>query len=109
MAPPRRHPSTLPSSFPPVTLEKVPPETCPNCGADVPLNAHACPGCGADERTGWSERAHADNLGLPDDEFDYDDFVQEEFGGGRAKPRGLAWYWWAAAAVVLLGFLTFLF
>ena len=58
----------------------MPPEVCPNCGAEVPRNAKACPECGSDENTGWSETAYASNLGLPDEEFDYDEFVKEEFG-----------------------------
>ena len=77
-----------------------PPETCPNCGAEVPPTAKACPECGSDEKTGWSEKAHADNLGLPDEEFDYDKFVKEEFGGGQARPRGISWFWWVIAAIV---------
>ena len=56
------------------------PEICPNCGADVPRGARSCPECGADEKTGWSDSATADRLGIPDDNFDYDKFVQEEFG-----------------------------
>ena len=35
---------------------------------------------------------------LPDEEFDYDEFVKEEFGTGRAKPRGIHWLWWLTAA-----------
>ena len=73
------------------------PEICPNCGAEVPRNAKACPECGSDEQTGWSDRAQAQRLGLPDDEFDYDEFVKEEFGGPRVqrvKPRGIRWLWW---------------
>ena len=62
----------------------MPPETCPNCGADVPPKAKACPECGSDARTSWSEKAYADNLGLPDDEFNYDEFVEREFGKGKA-------------------------
>ena len=54
----------------------MPPETCPNCGADVPRNAKACPECGSDEKTGWSEDAGRDGLDLPDDEFDYEEFVK---------------------------------
>ena len=42
----------------------MPPEVCPNCGADVPRNAKACPECGSDEKTGWSETAYASNLGI---------------------------------------------
>jgi hypothetical protein len=73
----------------------------------VPRNAKACPECGADEKTGWSDNAYASNLGLPDDEFDYDEFVKEEFGGER-KPRGIAWLWWATALILILLFLFFL-
>jgi hypothetical protein len=84
------------------------PEVCPNCGAEVPPNAEACPECGSDEKTGWSEKAHADNLGLPDEEFDYETFVKEEFGAGRAKPRGLGWFWWGSALLLILALLFLL-
>jgi uncharacterized membrane protein YvbJ len=80
--------------------------TCPNCGAEVPRNAKACPACGSDEQTGWSEEARADGLGLPDQEFDYDDFVSREFGSGPKKPipRGIHWFWWLVAVVLALMF-----
>ena len=58
----------------------MPPETCPNCGAEVPPKARDCPECGADEQTGWSEAARTDGLDLPDQNFDYGDFVKHEFG-----------------------------
>jgi hypothetical protein len=77
------------------------PDICPNCGAEVPPNAKACPGCGSDEKTGWSETAYADNLNLPDEEFDYDEFVKEEFGSGAAKPRGIRWLWWLVALLLV--------
>ena len=82
------------------------PEVCPNCGAEVPRNAKACPECGSDEKTGWSETAYASSLGLPDEKFDYDEFVKEEFGAGRAKPRGTGWFWWVIAllAAILVSF-----
>ena len=85
----------------------MPPETCPNCGADVPRNAKACPGCGADEKTGWSDSAYADNLGIPDENFNYDEFVKEEFGTVRVKPRGIHWLWWLTALILILLFLFF--
>jgi hypothetical protein len=87
----------------------VSPEVCPNCGAEVPRNAKACPECGSDEKTGWSEKAYADNLNLPDEEFDYDNFVKEEFGGTQAKPRGISWIWWVVAMLLVLLFLFFYF
>jgi hypothetical protein len=78
----------------------MPPEICPNCGAEVPPRAKACPECGADEQTGWSEAARVDGLDLPDENFDYNDFVKREFGGPSAVPRGIHWFWWAMALVV---------
>jgi uncharacterized membrane protein YvbJ len=82
-----------------------PPEICPHCGADVPPNAKACPECGSDETTGWSEDTERANLGLPDENFSYDEFVKEEFGGKQVKPRGIHWVWWLVAVFLLLIFL----
>ncbi len=77
------------------------PETCPNCGADVPAGARACPQCGADERTGWSDEAYASGLGLPDESFDYEDFVKRELGPtSKRLPYGIRWYWWLVAIIV---------
>ena len=83
----------------------MPPEICPQCGAEVPPRAKACPGCGSDETTGWSEAAHRENLGLPDEDFNYDDFVQREFTGTKPVPHGLAWYWWLVAIFLVAVFL----
>ena len=81
----------------------VTPEICPNCGAEVPPKARACPECGADEETGWSERAAAQRLGLPDDEFNYNEFVKEEFGGTKRPARPpIGWFWWVVALVLLI-------
>ena len=74
---------------------------CPNCGAELPPNARACPECGSDEKTGWSEKARYDALDLPDEDFDYQDFVEREFGGVKPVPRGLHWLWWLVAVLVL--------
>jgi len=85
----------------------MPPDICPNCGAEVPPKAKACPECGADEKTGWSDAARADGLDLPDEHFDYDDFVKREFGDKSPVPRGIHWFWWVVALVVAAAFLTF--
>jgi len=78
---------------------------CPNCGAEVPPKARCCPECGSDEQTGWSEQAHAGGLDLPEEQFDYGDYVQREFGKEGPVPRGFHWFWWVIAMVVLAGFL----
>ena len=86
------------------------PEICPNCGAEVPRKARACPECGADEATGWSEKAGASGLDLPDENFDYDDFVKRELEPKKSPvPRGIRWFWWVAAIAVLAAFLIGLF
>lgn len=80
------------------------PESCPNCGAEVPPRARACPECGADEATGWNDRAEEQRLGISDpDDFDREAWEREEFG--PAKRPGLAWYWLVAGVLVLVGLL----
>ena len=55
-------------------------------GAEIPRNAKACPECGSDEKTGWSEEARAGGLDLPDENFDYDEFVATEFSKEKPIP-----------------------
>ena len=83
------------------------PDVCPNCGVLLPRAIKACPECGSDEKTGWSERACADNLGLPDEEFNYDEFVRAEFSPSLARPPGIHWLWWFTAAILVILFLIF--
>src|SRR5712671_3229741 len=94
-------------SLHPSTFPVMPPEICPNCGAILPPTVKACPECGSDEKTGWSEKAHADHLGLPDENFDYDEFVKEEFSTNVARPRGIHWLWWFTALLLVALFLLF--
>jgi hypothetical protein len=82
---------------------------CPNCGAPVPPKAKACPECGSDDETGWSEKAETDGLDLPDEEFNYDDFVSREFGKNEPKPRGISWLWWVVGIVLVLAILALMF
>ena len=78
-----------------------PPEICPVCGEDVPRRSLACPTCGADHNSGWRIDADAhDALDLPDDDFDYDEFVRREFGSS-AKPVGIKTIWWITAIILL--------
>ena len=84
-----------------------PPEICPQCGSEVPRQARSCPECGADEKTGWSERAQAQRLDLPEDaeEFDYEEFVEEEFGDkteSPVRPKNVGWFWWVVGVLLLV-------
>jgi hypothetical protein len=75
---------------------------CPVCGETVPENARACPECGACEKSGWATAEH--DLPEAEEDFDYQRFVEEEFGGG-AKPRGARKIWALAALILLAVFL----
>ncbi len=81
------------------------PDVCPVCGEDVPPRALACPECGADDRSGWRSAA-GNGLDLPDDEFDYDAFIEEEFGS-PVRPRHIHPAWWITAIVLLLALLLY--
>ena len=83
------------------------PESCPNCGAEVPRNAKSCPECGSDESTGWSDRARAENLGIPDENFDYDEFVEEEFGGRESKRSGPKLFGGITIAIIVVLLILF--
>jgi hypothetical protein len=83
------------------------PDVCPCCGADVPPKARACPECGADEKTGWAEDAATADLDLPEEDFDYEEFVKREFGGAKKNPvpYGIHWFWWVIAVLLIAIFL----
>ena len=63
---------------------------CPTCGSEVEVGG-TCPGCPpkarrkrkraeAGRRKGWEQESIHDGLGIPEDEFDYEEFVEREFG-----------------------------
>ena len=78
--------------------ERRAPAECANCGTAIPPRALACPECGADERTGWRETddTRYDGLDLPDSAFDDDSATRPPLR------RGLAWYWYLVAALLLV-------
>lgn len=84
------------------------PENCPVCGADLPAKAKACPECGACDKTGWSEAATEDPLGLEQESFNYEEFVQEEFDGKSPAEGGSSLWKWVAALLLGLFLLWFL-
>ena len=43
-----------------------------------------------------------DALDLPDEDFDYDEFVAKEFGHKPHRKIGIKWYWWVTAIVLLV-------
>jgi uncharacterized membrane protein YvbJ len=78
------------------------PSVCPVCGEDVPRGSLACPECGADHNSGWREDADTyDSLDLPEENFDYDEFVRREFPS-KIRPPGIKRIWWITAILVLV-------
>ena len=85
------------------------PEVCPVCEEDVPRDALACPECGADHNSGWREDAETyDGVDLPEHDFNYDDFVRQEFAR-HAKPAGLKTIWWIVGIALIVAFVLYLF
>lgn len=85
------------------------PDICPVCHEDVPPGARACPECGADHNSGWREDAAGyDAVDLPVEDFNYDQFIREEFGSAP-KPAGVKTVWWIAAILLIVVFLAIYF
>jgi ssDNA-binding Zn-finger/Zn-ribbon topoisomerase 1 len=83
------------------------PEICPVCGEDVPNGAVACPECGADHNSGWREELESyDATGLPEEDFDYNEFVRREFGRA-SKPAAIKTVWWVTAILVIVAVAAF--
>ena len=88
-----------------------PPGQCPVCGEWVYRGQVACSECGACERSGWRAEAAYDGLDLPDEAdevFDYDAFVEKEFGSAGERRIGEGrwgrlWWWVAVALLVAFG------
>ena len=58
----------------------------------------------------WEQDEIYDGLDLPDDDFDYDKFVEEEFGNSDQsihKKIGIAWYWWLTALALCVIWIFF--
>jgi len=88
-----------------------PPGQCPICHEFVPRKAVACPDCGACARSGWNEdEVGVDGLDLPDDDFDYDEFTEREFGirNGRSRKLSQPWWHYVGLALVLVMVLSLL-
>ncbi|MFC1586507.1 zinc ribbon domain-containing protein [Fibrobacterota bacterium] len=79
--------------------------TCPCCGAEVKEGAPACSECGADDTTGWSDKPY-DMSDLPDEEYDYQESLEREFGSAK-KPVMPNWV--AITGFILLILLLWVF
>lgn len=87
------------------------PKVCPICGETVPPKSLACPECGSDHNTGWKKDAqHEVGLDLPEEEFDYQEFVNREFGTEPIRrSTGLSPLWWITGVILLIAFMVMFF
>ena len=87
---------------------------CPFCETEVAVGK-PCPGCAKKAKKprpakkSWEQDGSADGLGLPDDDFNYEDFIAREFGKAPHRKTGLKWYWWALAVALLIGMIYGIF
>ena len=85
------------------------PEVCPVCGEEVRRDALACSQCGADHNSGWREDADTyDGVGLPERDFNYEDFVKQEFGS-QTKPAGLKTIWLIVGIALIVAVALYFF
>jgi hypothetical protein len=87
---------------------------CPFCDREVRVG-EPCAGCAekakkvAKPKKSWQQDKSLDGLDLPDDDFNYDEFVAREFGKAPHRALGLKWYWWLLGIVVLAGMIAGVF
>ena len=73
---------------------------CPHCGAEISESASFCKHCGSSDEDGWRE---VDSSSFGDDDFDYDSFVESEFGE-RGMRSGFPWVWQLISILLLISF-----
>jgi hypothetical protein len=84
------------------------PKVCPVCGENVPRTALACPECGADHTSGWREDADTyDGVDLPDDDFNYEEFVKQRFESSQGP--AIKTVWWITAILLVTAFIAIYF
>lgn len=90
-------------------MEKKQPLTylCPFCDHEVRVG-ESCKGCAKKSKPARAKSKRPephdeiyDGLDLPDDDFDYDEFVAREFGHKPHRKTGVKWHWWALAVAIL--------
>ncbi len=74
---------------------------CPHCGAVLAGGANFCRECGSSDTDGWSEE-----IDTGEDDFDYDDYIADEFSeSGLNRQTPAIWRWVAVGLIVLLALL----
>ena len=83
---------------------------CPFCGNEVRVGSRGCPKCTPGAGKSWEQPEHLDGVDVPEapEDFDYDEFVKNEFGKGTGaiKPTALKWKWWITGVLLLAGMIA---
>jgi len=88
-------------------MEELLTYVCPFCEREVRVG-QPCPGCAKKgkkpraKKRSWEQNPAEDGLNLPDDDFDYDEFIAREFGKAPHRTLGIKWYWWVLAVALLV-------
>ncbi len=78
---------------------------CPHCGGEIRSDAVFCRHCGSSDADGWKS-ADEDDPAL--DDFDYDEFVEENFSDRRTATQTPAIWRWVAIGLLVLFLLGYL-
>jgi len=92
---------------------------CPGCGREVAIGPAGCRHCQPAKpklkksakpkprrlKRSWEQDGIYDGLDLPDEDFDYEDFVAREFGRKPHDRIGVKWYWWVLGLGLILTWL----
>jgi hypothetical protein len=87
---------------------------CPFCDREVRVGS-PCPGCAQPPKPSrptkksWRQDSVYDGLDLPDDDFDYDEFVAREFGRTPHRKLGVKWHWWLLGIAALAAMIGLVF
>jgi len=71
---------------------------CPHCGGEISADATFCRHCGSSDTDGWSDESYDDA-----DDFDYDQFVEDNFSKSRTSTT-LSPLWRSVAIMIVVGF-----
>ena len=82
---------------PPLNLNLM---TCPHCGEEIRQDASFCRHCGSSDSDGWGEESYD-----ADDDFDYEQFVDDNFGDSKVSTT-LPPVWRFVVAVLVIAFVA---
>ena len=80
-------------------------EACPHCGAEIDADATFCNQCGSSESDGWKD----EDVEVGIDEFDYDEFVADNFSDSNMNAQTHPLWRWVAVVLLLAFVLGLLF